>query len=329
MRTLKRVLLVAGAALLAVLVYRTGAEPIVATLGQLTWWQFALVCLPYGLTTVVDTLGWRFAFRADTVPFPRLAGARLAGEALNLVTAVGQVGGEAAKAWLVRRDVPYAESVPSIVIAKTTITIAQALFLALGIGAAWTLSTGGPALIETMAWLLLVEVLAVGGFLAAQVTGVVGRAGRLVVATGLARDAGHARALDRALRDYYRRDWRRFALSVGFHLLGWIFSAVEALAAAWALGIPISLVGALTVEALGSAVRFASFLVPASLGAYEGGNAAAFAALGHGAAAGLAFSFVRRARQVVWIVIGLLVLAGMRWADARHRARASRPPSMG
>ena len=48
----------------------------------------------------VDTLGWRFAFPRDPAPFHRLYGARLAGEALNLVTALGSVGGEAVKAWL-------------------------------------------------------------------------------------------------------------------------------------------------------------------------------------------------------------------------------------
>jgi len=69
------------------------------------------------------------------------------------------------------------------------------------------------------------------------------------------------------------------------------------------------------IEALGSGVRFASFMVPAGLGVFEGANAAAFGALGFGAAAGLAFSVVRRARQVAWIVVGLLVLLGMRLSD--------------
>jgi uncharacterized membrane protein YbhN (UPF0104 family) len=56
-------------------------------------------------------------------------------------------------------------------------------------------------------------------------------------------------------------------------------------------------------------------MVPAGLGAFEGANAAAFGALGYGAAAGLAFSVVRRARQIVWIGVGLLVLLGMRLLD--------------
>ena len=109
-----------------------------------------------------------------------------------------------------------------------------------------------------------------------------------------------------------------------FHLTGWILSGLEALLAMWALGLPVSLLGATVIEALGSGVRFASFMVPASLGAYEGGNAAAFEALGYGAGAGLAFSAVRRARQVVWIVIGLLVLGVMRWSESRSRARPAR-----
>jgi len=94
-------------------------------------------------------------------------------------------------------------------------------------------------------------------------------------------------------------------------------AAVEATLMLWLLGVTTSVTTATVVEALGSGVRFASFMVPAGLGVFEGANAAAFGALGFGAAAGLAFSVVRRARQIVWIALGLLVLVCMRLADAR------------
>ena len=316
MRFVKPLLFVAGAVLLAVLIRRVGAEPILATLRALAWWQFVLVCLPHGVILAVDTLGWRFAFAQDRAPFWRLYGARLAGEALNVVTAVGSVGGEAAKAWLVRRDVSYAESVPSLVIAKTTIVIAQAIFLIVGIVLAWTaLDVSGPVL-RAMLWLLMIEVLAVGGFFGAQVAGLVRRAGRLLVWAGVTADAAAAESLDASLRHYYRHEWRRFAASTGFHTLGWLIGgALEATLMLWLLGVTSSVVTAMVIEALGSGVRFASFMVPAGLGAFEGANAAAFGALGFGAAAGLAFSVVRRARQVAWIVVGLLVLLGMRLSD--------------
>jgi hypothetical protein len=71
------------------------------------------------------------------------------------------------------------------------------------------------------------------------------------------------------------------------------------------------------VESLGSGVRFATFLVPASLGPLEAANAAAFAALGLGAEVGLAFSLIRRARQAVWIAIGVAVLVLMRRSAGR------------
>lgn len=323
MRTVKLVLLILGIGAIAFSIHRIGWAPVLAALERLAWWQLVLVCLPYAVITAVDTLGWRFAFPRDAAPFRRLLGARLAGEALNLVTAVGSVGGEVAKAWLIRRDVAYAESVPSVVIAKTTLTIAQALFLLVGVALAWTMLAIDSRVLGAMLWLLVVEVAAVAGFVAVQIVGVVGRAGRLLEWSGVVRHDEYARRLDADLRDYYRRDWRRLSLSTAFHLGGWLLGAGEAYLILSVLRIPADLVTATVVEALGAGVRFATFLVPASLGAFESANAAAFEAMGLGAGAGLAFSFVRRARQIGWIGVGLLVLVSMGWLAKRAERQAT------
>ncbi|HME94778.1 MAG TPA: lysylphosphatidylglycerol synthase domain-containing protein [Methylomirabilota bacterium] len=322
MRALKLVLLVLGIAAIVYAIHRIGWAPILEALARLTWWQLALLCLPYAVITAVDTLGWRYAFPRDPAPFLRLVGARLAGEALNLVTALGSMGGEAVKAWLIRRDVTYEASVPSVVIAKTTLTIAQALFLLIGVALAWSLLATDSRVIAAMVWLLVVEIAAVAGFVGVQVVGVVGRAGRLLQWFGVVQRQDYAQRLDAALRDYYRRDWRRLSLSTGFHLAGWLLGALEAYLILFFLAIPADLVTATVIEALGAGVRFAAFLVPASLGAFESANAAAFEAMGLGAGAGLAFSFVRRARQVVWIGIGLVVLVTMGWLGKRAELQA-------
>ena len=323
MRAVKSLLLAAGVVGLGYLVYRIGAGPLVDALSRLAWWQFVLVCLPYGLTSAVDTLGWRFAFSNNQPSYWRLFGARLAGEALNIVTAVGSVGGEAVKAWLIRRDVTYEESVPSVVIAKTTIVIAQAIFLVLGLAIAWLTLPGDSSLLSGMLWLLAIEIVAVGGFVGAQVTGLIGRMGRLLARVGVVAAPEYAEQLDRTLRDYYHRERNRFTLSVAFHTLGWLFGALEAFVTLWALGMGANPLAAIVIEAFGSGVRFASFMVPASLGVFEGANAGAFSAIGYGAAAGLAFSLVRRARQMVWIGIGVLALVWMRWSDSKDEARHS------
>src|ERR1700731_53581 len=207
MRILKIVLAIVGLVVIAWSIHHIGWAPVLEALARLTWWQLVLVCLPYAAIMAVDPLGWRFAFPGDAAPFHRLFGARLAGEALNLVPAVGSVGGEAVKAWLIRRDVAYAESVPSVVIAKTTMTIAQALFLLVGVALTWTMPATdsrlpwpmpAPAsrLITAMLWLLLVEVAAVAGFVAVQVVGVVGRAGRLLEWFGVVRRGAYAQQLE-------------------------------------------------------------------------------------------------------------------------------------
>jgi uncharacterized membrane protein YbhN (UPF0104 family) len=323
MRRLRIVLLLTGLGGLGFLVFHVGTEAIGEAFAHLRWWEFLLVCLPYALVMVVDTVGWRYAFARDVAPFHRLLGARLAGEALNAVTALASVGGEAVKAWLIRRDVPYEESVPSIIVAKTAATTGQALLLVFGIVVAWTALPMDSSVVRGMVWLLGLEIAAVGGFVLAQVTGLVRRAGRLLVSLGIAADAASAETLDRALRHFYRRHWRRVLLSIGLHFAGWLLGALEAYLMLLVLRVPVSLATATVLEAFGSAVRFATFLVPASVGALEGANAAAFAALGYTAGAGVAFTLVRRGRQAVWIVVGLLTLVAMRVGASHGGARRS------
>jgi glycosyltransferase 2 family protein len=88
------------------------------------------------------------------------------------------------------------------------------------------------------------------------------------------------------------------------------------------IGIPIDWPTAIVVEAFGAAVKFASFMVPASLGALEGGNVAIFAAFGLGGSAGLSYTLVRRLREIVWTVVGL---GGLALLSARPTAPAVEP----
>jgi len=315
MRAFRSLSIVLGLAILAVLVGLVGRDEALAATARALGWRSFLVCLPFALIMAVDTLGWRFAFAYDRVPFLRLVGARMAGEALNVMTAVMPVGGDAIKVWFLRPYVPYRESVASVIVAKTTITLSQALFLLIGVTFALALAVDS-RLVTAMLWLLLVELIGAGGFLLVQVAGLMSRGARVLARFGKLQALAAAENLDQTLQSFYRRQWRRFALSVGFHLLGWLMGVLETWLFLRVLQIPASLATAMVIEALGSAVRFATFFMPGSLGALEGANTAAFAALGFGAQAGLAFSVLRRLRQVVWIGLGGLVLV-----LARGRAR--------
>jgi glycosyltransferase 2 family protein len=308
-RHLRLVLLVAGLATLVGLIHHVGPEAVALGLARIAWWEFALICAMHGVSVIIDTLGWSYTFAGDRPAFHRLLATLCAGEAVNVVTALGSVGGEATKAWLLRREIPYEASVPTLVLAKTTLVLAQALLLGVGIVMAWTTGAGGPAVLVAMASLLVVEVVAIGGFVLAQNVGMIGRAGRLLSWAGVG--AERAERVDGALRGFYRFERRALLLSVASHFASWLTGALEALVILRSLDLPATVATAIVVEALGSGVRFATFFVPASLGPLEGANSAVFAALGWTGGAGLAFTLIRRARQAVWIGLGIVLLVAM------------------
>lgn len=315
MRAIRLGLFVGGALALVILVSRIGPATVFASISEMGWRVLVVLCFPFSIAAIFDTLGWRFAFRDDRVPFRALLGARLAGEAFNMTTPTAQVGGEAVKAWLIRDHVSLEASLPSVIVAKTTITIAQGVLLVAGILCAIPTLPPGSPLLRVMLWLLGVEIVAIGGFILVQLGGMVRGGGRLLDRLRLGWAAQRLEPLvgvDDALARFYRRQPRRLLLSTACHFLGWMVSAVEAYVILNFLHVPVSLAGALVIEAFGTAVKFATFLVPASLGALEGGHMAATVALGFGAAQGISFSLVRRLREATWVGVGLIALATMR-----------------
>lgn len=320
----RAVLLAAGVVAMLALVWRFGADAVIATLSRVPWWAFGLVCLLHGAMVAVDAWAWQVLLVRERASYRRLLAARLAGDAVNVLTALVSLGGEAVKAWLLRREVSYAESVPSLIVSKTAEVVAQTVLLVLGVAVAWAAATGA-GLRAALGALLVVDVVGVGGFLAVQVFGVVGRVARLAGRAGLPAD--HGARLDVALRTFYREHPGRFAASVAGYFAGWVLAVFQAQVTLVALGLPGSLVTALLVESLWCGVRFATFYVPASLGTLEGANAVGFGALGFAPGAGLAFTLVRRGCQAVWIAVGVVVLAGMQRSRAPDHSRPAVPPA--
>lgn len=287
---------------------------ILVSIGRLRWRLAILIVIPAALVAYFDALGWRYAFTRDRVPLGTLMWTRLAGEAFNLTTPTAALGGEAVKTWLLRDRVALSEGVSSVIVAKTTITIGQGLLLLLGVVLAWTSLAADSRLLTAMEWLLAVEIVSLALFVLAQTRGLASFGGRLLARFGLRWFEGHKGLdrLDRSLADFYLQRPRRLALSVFYHFVAWLLGAAEAWMILWFLGTPVSPVTAIVIEAFGNGIRFATFLIPGSLGALEGGYAATFTALGLGGTLGVTFSLVRRLREIVWIAVGLIAFAVLR-----------------
>jgi putative membrane protein len=314
-RLLRPLLLAVGLGFIAWLVWDLGPAAVWETIHTLSWRLGLLVLFPYCVAVALDTLGWSVLLPACGVSWGALAAARLAGESANLLTPTASVGGEPLKAYLVRDRLPLDEGLASVVVDKTTMVMGQAVFLAAGLALALLTLEPARTVTVAMAALLAAEIIGAGGFTIMQIRGGIAGAGRVLQRLGLGSAERHQELLhdvDRRLALLYRLRPARVTLSALLHTLGWAVGGLEIYLVLTLAGIPVSLATALVLEAVGSAVRFATFMIPGSLGALEGGNVAVFAAFGLPGAAGLSFSLIRRLREATWALVGLAAMAGFK-----------------
>ena len=316
-----RLLLVgAGLVFVAWLLWDLGPAAVWGTFLALGWRLAIVTFIPFCAAVALDTLGWRVLLPDRHAGAAALIGARLAGEAVNLATPTASVGGEPLKAYLVRGRIPLDQGLASVVADKTSMVIGQAVFLGGGLALAVTALRAPREVSVAMSVLLAAEMIGVGGFLLVQLRGGVAGAGRILDRLG-AGPAPHYQDLLRDVEDrlmnLYRRRWKRVAASALLHAGGWAVGGLEIYVVVRLAGIPVDLATSFVLEALSTAVRFVTFMIPGSLGALEGGHVAAFALLGLPGAAGLSFSLVRRLREATWAVIGLAALAVFKAHPAR------------
>ncbi|MDB5367845.1 MAG: rane protein [Rhodospirillales bacterium] len=95
-------------------------------------------------------------------------------------------------------------------------------------------------------------------------------------------------------------------VAVAGHFVAWSLGMFEVWAVAQALGFDLALLDALLIESLLQAVKSCAFLVPGALGVQEGALVALFALFGLPADAALALSLLKRARDVIYGVPGLI-----------------------
>lgn len=293
------------------------AEPrtILREVSRVGWGGFVLFFLPSVVIYVLDALGWRLCFeRPPPVSFPRLLAIRMAGETINNTLPVVQVGGEPVKALLLKHHgLPMSEGLASVIVAKVEVALAQFVFVLCGVVAAVLAGGAGPQVAVGAA---VMVVLGLAGTFAATATLRRGP-GRLLAAasrrTGLfagvverRRDA--LERLDVSLAAVYARSPGRGALVFVAFLGAWALETLEVWIFARALDLPLGPLAALAIASLLTVARGVGSFSPGSLGVTEGGGVLLFVAFGQTEAVALAFAVVRRARDLVWIAVGLGVL---------------------
>src|SRR5262249_54070165 len=106
----------------------------------------------------------------------------------------------------------------------------------------------------------------------------------------------------------------RFLPACAIHLVMWFFGTLEAWVTFHLMGVNVSVMEALAIDALGTSFRTLGFMVPAAAGVQEAGYVLVGLAFGLAPAQGIAFSLARRARD---LAIGVPGLAFWQFLEAR------------
>jgi uncharacterized protein (TIRG00374 family) len=313
--------LVAGVGLTAWILWAVGWPAIAANVSAIGPWFFALVGL-YLFPQLAFMAGWWVVFhpRLRYSRFLPLFGVYLAGDSVNYLVPSGNMAGEPVKAHLVRDAVGLGHAVASITVHKHAELVAQWMFLVAGTAIClWhfhlptpvTLAVGG-ILIFLGGSLLALSWALQRGSLTALLQRV---AAWRPVAALVRRHRASLEALDARIATFYRARGRWFAAATAWCLIGWCGGLLESYLVLRLLAPEAAWPTAVAVETLAMTLNSVIAFIPGRLGSAEGVRVGVCMLLGLPAALGVTYGLVRRGRELIWIVPGLVVL--LRWHAGR------------
>jgi uncharacterized protein (TIRG00374 family) len=309
-----------GLLTLSLLIWHIGPERIIEAAAHVGLSALLVILIPSLIMYVFEAYGWSMtlASAAKKIAFWKILAIRTAGEVVNMTTPTAYVGGEPLKAYLLQRyQIPMVEGLASVVIAKTIMTLAQVVFILVGIALAfWSLGSSGSSGQIAAAGLLAAGLLLFGvaAFIFVQKRGLFIWVLDTLRGFGLrfafleAREE-KLRSLDTTILNFYTHHRSAFYASTGLYLLGWLAEALEVYVIIFYLGEPANILSAISIGALAVFIKGGTFFIPGSLGAQDGGNLLLLKVFGYSDVTGITFALLRRFRELVWIGVGLLCLA--------------------
>jgi len=304
----------AGIGLFIGLILSQDTDEIFAALKQVGWAVLPISAFQ-AMPMMLNTLGWYLLInRGEGPSLGCLFLIRWVGQSVNNLLPVGQVGGDMLRARLLARYSPRRSTAAATVMVDFTLAIlAQALFTIAGV----MLLISAVGLKDQTQYILLGTLLAVIPlimFYMVQRLGMIGLGARLahklLPGEKWQQMIGGAHAMDEAVRRLYSHHIRVFSSSI-LRLMAWFAGSVETWLIFYFLGMPITWVDAIIFESIAYAARSIGFAIPGALGVTEGALMLVGSLLGIGAGPSLAMAMVKRVRELLTGIPGLLVWMSM------------------
>lgn len=299
---------------------------------RLAGWGLVLTVTLEAFARLANTLGWRATI--DHCPpdlgFGELFAARIAGEAVDYVTPSAQIGGQFVMAMMVRRRLRMAVGLATVIVASLAEMLGQVSFIAGGIAVVLPFEAEFHHLLWPALGGLGLAMALAAGFFYVQLKRPFSHLWRAAVRLDLSHINNEevraaAADADAQLLEFYAHHRWRMAAACLCYLFAWSLGPIEIYILLVLLHQPASWEIALLVEVLGQLIERATFMIPAKLVSQEGGKALVMAMLGYPADMGFAVGLLRRFKEMVWVMFGLLSLTLHRLVVERADREPGRP----
>ncbi|HEV2169325.1 MAG TPA: lysylphosphatidylglycerol synthase domain-containing protein [Candidatus Binatus sp.] len=282
---------------------------------RMAGWGLALTISWEAVARIANTLGWRVTIEhyPPTLGFAELFAARIGGEAIDYVTPSAQLGGQFVMAADVREKLRMPVGLATVVVAALAEAVGQIGFVSIALVISLRLIPVAANLYWSIIGGMALAVALAGGFFFVQMKQPFSHLWRAATRINIARintdDLRESAAqADSVLADLYARHRLRVIASCLCYAVAWSCGPVEIYILLRLLHQPASLQIALLVEAVGLLIERATFLIPAKLVSQEGGKALILGLLGYPPGIGFVVGFLRRLKEMVWVLFGLIAL---------------------
>jgi hypothetical protein len=314
-RLIRALLLIAGAAVLALLVRRVGARVIFDLLRHVGW-AFAIVSAIYTAHLAVRAAALWQCLPPGSLAFAQVLRVRLSAEAVEMLTFTGPFLAEPAKGWLLaRRGVTGADAFGAVAIEYLLYTLTSAWMAVIALSmliARGVLAAGlRRAVIGVIAGMIAFS----AAFAVAAVSGrgllvpTVRRSGAILGRRRADAAAARVEPIERVLLTFIHDHPARLLTVLATEALGHLLLALEIFTVVRALMLPVRFLDTVVVEGAIKFISVAFFFVPGQVGAQEGVYTLLFQAIGVSGAVGLTMALVRRVRALIVAGAGVAVLA--------------------
>lgn len=315
MKYIKFLFLGLGFALLGLILRQTDLKEVWHHIALVGWVGMAVVIIFYFLEFLSEIYAWQLTFKSIPITpkwTSRLFLIYMVGAAFNRVTPLASLGGEGFKAVMLKThyQISYQETGASIILTKTLNTASLVLFVAIGFfpllaseqfSASFKTVTG--LSFAVFACCIFIFFLVQRFRLASWITH---RLGHSPLGDRLAKYLYNLRRVDDRLVEFYTNPARlRNGFIVGF--LNWPLGVLEIYFLMQFLQHPITFVDAWILDSVAQLVRAGTFFIPANIGTLEGSLVVLGAALTGSPELGLTISVIRRFKDILWILLGLLI----------------------